>query len=67
MISIARLLTKQSPSPQLANGKGWLELPNGQRVQPTPKQAYFAAWSKKPYMPAIPRRSLWRRLIGVRG
>ena len=67
MISIARLLKSQSPSPQLANGKGWLELPSGQRVQPTPAQAYFAPWSKKPYMPAMPRRSFWRRLIGVRG
>ncbi|MEQ9872122.1 phage filamentation protein Fil family protein [Pectobacterium odoriferum] len=47
MISIARLLTQQSPSPQLASGKGWLELPSGQRVQPTPAQAYFAPWSKK--------------------
>lgn len=67
MISIARLLTSQSASPQLPKGTGWLELPNGQRVQPTPKQAYFASWSKKPYVPAMPRRSLWRRLIGVRG
>ncbi|GKW23467.1 hypothetical protein PEC311524_10610 [Pectobacterium carotovorum subsp. carotovorum] len=67
MISIARLLTSQSASPQLPKSTGWLELPNGQRVQPTPAQAYFASWSKKPYMPVMPRRSLWRRLIGVRG
>ncbi|AIK13745.1 phage-related protein [Pectobacterium atrosepticum SCRI1043] len=40
MISTARLLKEKSPSPQ--ENKGWLELPNGQRFQPTPAQAYFA-------------------------
>ncbi|WP_350238919.1 phage filamentation protein Fil family protein [Pectobacterium colocasium] len=64
MISTARLLKEQSPSPQQEN-KGWLELPNGQRFQPTPTQAYFAPWSKKPYMPASKKRRWFTRLINT--
>ncbi|KHS93235.1 hypothetical protein RC86_03605 [Pectobacterium brasiliense] len=64
MISTARLLKEQSPSPKPAN-KGWLELPNGQRIQPTPAQVYFAPWSKKPYMPANKKRRWFARLIGI--
>ncbi|WP_315708969.1 phage filamentation protein Fil family protein [Brenneria uluponensis] len=63
MISIARLLKVQSPAPQ--PNKGWLELPNGQRFQPTPAQVYFAPWSKKPYMPAPTRRRWFARLMGI--
>ncbi|UEQ07683.1 phage filamentation protein Fil family protein [Pectobacterium versatile] len=53
MISTARLLKEQSPSPQ----KGWLELPNGQRFQPTPAQAYFSPKSNK--------RRWFARLMGI--
>ncbi|KHS99953.1 MULTISPECIES: phage filamentation protein Fil family protein [Pectobacterium] len=75
MISIARLLISQSPSPGLMNqGKGWFELSNGQRCQPKPHQVYFAPWSSKPYMPeqkrhALPLRliSLLHHLVGLRG
>ncbi|MEH0832351.1 DUF2724 domain-containing protein [Pectobacterium cacticida] len=75
MISIARLLISQSPSPGLKKqNKGWFELPNGQRCQPKPHQVYFAPWSSKPYMPEPKRRalslrilSLLHRLIGMRG
>ncbi|GLW38728.1 phage filamentation protein Fil family protein [Pectobacterium actinidiae] len=63
MISIARLLKEKSPSPQ--DNKGWLELPNGQRFQPTPAQAYFAPWSKKPYMPVPKKRHWFARLMGI--
>ncbi|PWC10912.1 hypothetical protein B4923_15485 [Brenneria roseae subsp. americana] len=64
MISIVRLLISQSPSPRQEN-KGWLELPNGQRFQPTPQQAYFAPWSKKPYVPTPKRRRWFARLLGI--
>ncbi|ACT13662.1 MULTISPECIES: phage filamentation protein Fil family protein [Pectobacterium] len=64
MISTARLLKEQSPSPRQEN-KGWLELPSGQRFQPTPAQAYFAPWSKKPYMPAPKKRRWFARLMGI--
>ncbi|MDK9420330.1 DUF2724 domain-containing protein [Pectobacterium carotovorum] len=75
MISIARLLISQSPSPGLMNqGKGWFELSNGQRCQPKPHQVYFAPWSSKPYMPEQKRHllssrflSLWHRFAGRRG
>ncbi|WP_409311530.1 phage filamentation protein Fil family protein [Pectobacterium sp. B1J-3] len=68
MISIARLLKTQSPSPTLANqGKGWFELPNGKRCQPKPNQVYFAPWSHKPYIPEPKRRSLGRRLMALGG
>ncbi|MBA5229615.1 phage filamentation protein Fil family protein [Pectobacterium aroidearum] len=63
MISTARLLKEKSPSPQ--DNNGWLELPNGRRFQPTPAQAYFAPWSKKPSMPAPKKRSWFARLMGV--
>ncbi|MEI7278298.1 phage filamentation protein Fil family protein [Pectobacterium atrosepticum] len=64
MISTARLLKEKSPSPQ--ENKGWLELPNGQRFQPTPAQAYFAPWSKKAYMPAPKQKRRWfARLMGI--
>ncbi|MGM3175817.1 phage filamentation protein Fil family protein, partial [Dickeya lacustris] len=50
MISIARVFISQPPI--IPNqGKGWLELPNGQRVKPSVSQVYFAPWSQKPYMP----------------
>ncbi|MFC3393662.1 phage filamentation protein Fil family protein [Brenneria rubrifaciens] len=64
MISIARLLISQSPAPQPEN-KGWLELPNGRRVQPTPTQAYFAPSSKKPYVPTPKRRRWFAWLLGI--
>lgn len=64
MISIARLLKEQSPSPQQEN-KGWLELPNGQRFQPTPSQAYFSPKSNKPRMPAPKKRRWLVRLMGI--
>ncbi|MFP9228939.1 phage filamentation protein Fil family protein [Pectobacterium cacticida] len=64
MISTATLLKEQSPSPQSEN-KGWLELPNGKRVQPKPSQAYFAPWSPKPYVPAPKKRGWFARLIGI--
>ncbi|MCH4997839.1 MULTISPECIES: phage filamentation protein Fil family protein [Pectobacterium] len=64
MISTARLLKEKSPSPQQEN-KGWLELPNGQRFQPTPAQAYFAPWSKKPRMLAPKKRRWFVRLINT--
>ncbi|MBO8132338.1 phage filamentation protein Fil family protein [Dickeya fangzhongdai] len=67
MISIARLLTSQSPSPVIPNqDKGWLELPNGQRVKPSVNQVYFAPWSQKPYMPAPKQKRRWfSRLMGI--
>ncbi|MFJ5443565.1 phage filamentation protein Fil family protein [Pectobacterium sp. CHL-2024] len=63
MISTARLLKEKSPSPQ--ENKGWLELPNGQRVQPTPDQVYFAPSSKKSCEPAPKKRRWFARLMGI--
>ncbi|MFE8047580.1 phage filamentation protein Fil family protein [Brenneria goodwinii] len=66
MISIARLLKSQSPSPQLANhGHGWIELPNGQRWQPSACRVQFGK-GRLPHV-RIKRRSWWRRLMGLRG
>ncbi|MCA6926730.1 hypothetical protein GMW39_15445 [Pectobacterium parmentieri] len=73
MISIARLLISQSPAPVIQGG-GWLELPDGRRCQPTPRQVYFAPWSQKPYVPARKKcsvrlriLSVWQRLTGAKG
>ncbi|MEC5343382.1 phage filamentation protein Fil family protein [Brenneria populi] len=63
MISIARLLISQSPSPQPEN-KGWLELPNGQRIQPKPSQVYFFPGRQKPYVQTVKRHRWITRLLG---
>lgn len=46
MISTARLLKEKSPSPQ--QEKGWLELPNGKRFQPTPARLILRRGAKSP-------------------
>ncbi|AYH29945.1 hypothetical protein C5E20_00680 [Pectobacterium parmentieri] len=63
MISIASLLKEKSPSPQ--QEKGWLELPNDQRIQPTPAQFCFSPSSKKSCVPASKKRRWFARLMGI--
>lgn len=64
MISIARVFISQPPI--IPNqGKGWLELPNGQRIKPSVSQVYFAPWSQKPYMPEPKKRRWFSRLMGI--
>lgn len=66
MQTFVNLLKRQSPTPQLPNyGHGWLELPNGQRWQPTASEVVFYE-GKKPFVQAR-RRSFWSRLLVRRG
>lgn len=53
-------LKKESPAMQLASGStGWIELPNGQRWNPSHQYKFNAR---------LPRRSWWSRLSGaIRG
>lgn len=42
MKAFAQYLKRQSPAPQLADfGHGWIELPNGQRWQPSASRVVF--------------------------
>lgn len=65
MQSFVSRLKRQSPSPLASYGHGWLELPNGQRWQPSASEVVFAK-GKKPLVQAR-RRSIWARLFGLRG
>lgn len=70
MISVAKFLVYPAPGLQAQaeqRGKGWFELPNGQRCSPKPHQVYFHPQSSKPYIPEVKRRPWWRRLFGKRG
>lgn len=55
-ISIAPLLKQQSPSRHF--GHGWIELPQGRRWNPAPRQAGFTAAK----MPAQ-KKSFFKRLF----
>jgi hypothetical protein len=62
----AQLLKQQSPSIQLPSfGHGWLELPNGQRWQPTASKVMFLGGKRIPQV-QIKRRPWWIRIMGIR-
>ncbi|WP_171964812.1 phage filamentation protein Fil family protein [Cronobacter sakazakii] len=59
MRAFVTYLTEQSPSPQLnAFSHGWIELPDGQRWNPATRYKFTGH---------SPRRSLWRRLLNLKG
>ncbi|CAI0753567.1 Protein of uncharacterised function (DUF2724) [Serratia entomophila] len=67
MKAFAQYLKRQSPAPQLADfGHGWIELPNGQRWQPSASRVVFLGGSVTPGKQAK-RRPWWFRLVGLRG
>ncbi|HDO7030486.1 phage filamentation protein Fil family protein [Klebsiella pneumoniae] len=57
MKAFVTYLKHQSPSMQLASGStGWIELPNGQRWNPSHVHKFTAVQ---------PRRRWWHRLMGL--
>ncbi|HDL7728984.1 TPA: DUF2724 domain-containing protein [Yersinia enterocolitica] len=63
----ANYLKQQSPSQQLSHfGRGWIELPNGQRWQPCASRVVFLGESRNPVF-KIKRRRWGFRLMGLRG
>ena len=60
----AQLLKRQSPAPQLASfGHGWIELPNGQRWQPSSSRVVFSQGCVMQPVQAR-RHPWWFRLMG---
>lgn len=65
MFIFVRFLKKQSVAQQLPSyGHGWLELPNGQRWQPSASRAQFV--NGRPQVQARRRSFFSRLLAGVR-